>query len=359
MEYHYDIDNYFGGKNILKHNTEVLNCIKDYASRNIDALSSPMLDIIVFGDTERKKFIQAYKLDEFKFKAFASTHELLSNDWVTFSDPLNLALFLSFAHSNKREFLEFIGIKMMSALFYKYYNKDGSLNPDIMRFIVYGMVDGKPVMSKKYLLKSEGSTMGVIRATISTFADEFLNKKYKNKNLNSDEALLDCLNSLRTRLNLSMRGVRDLYEKNKMHRLYENQDIYDEENNITQQNETIKLTTLNAKITEKITAGLDGSLVRRTNNVRYYEFIKLIYENDRDSLLEFCLYLVRFYAEKTDSINFDIMKRDFVSVVTRAKGLDQSFIYSMVEKYVIKDKLFVRSFLNMHVVLIYDLILRI
>ena len=358
MALNYDIDKYFGSSNITKRNQAVLNCIRDYTSRNYQVLTSPMLEILVFGDIEKRKFIQAYGINEFEFKAFASTHEILSNDWATFSDPLNLALFLSYAHSKKREFLDFLGIKMMSSLFYKYYNKDGSLNPDIMRFVVYGMKNGKPVMSKKYLLKSEGDTMGVIRATMDTFADEYLKKKYNYKNLNSDEALLDCINSIKTRLNLVMRGIRDLYEENKNFRLYEQQDIYDEDTNITVENETVKFTTLNAKISEKIIAGIDGNLVRRTNNVRYYDYIKLIYDNNRQELIDFCQYLVKFYSEKSDSVSFENMKTSFISVVTRAKGLDQSFIYEMVDKYAIKDKLFVRSFLNMHVLLIYDIIVK-
>lgn len=358
MAVSYDIDKYFGGKEITKRNQAVLACIKDYSSKNYEALTTPMLEIIVFGDVERKKFVNAYHINEYEFKAFAKTNELLRNDWATFSDPLNLALFLSFAHSNKQEFLEFLGIKMVSALFFKYYSKDGSLNPNIMRYIVYGVKDGKAVMSKKYLLKSEGDTIGVIRATIKTFTDEYLKNKYKKQDIYSDEALLDCLNSLKTRFNLVMRGIRDLYEQNKDYRLYENQDIYTDELNITVENETIKLSTLNAKITDKLIHGVDGQLVKRTNNLRYYEYIKEIYANDLQELIDYCHYLVSFYGEKADDVSFDNMKKNFVSVVTRAKGLNQDFIYAMAEKYVIKDKLFIRSFLNMHVVLIYDLLVK-
>ena len=358
MAVSYDIDKYFGSDSIKKYNSAVLKCIKDYTSKNYDALTSPMLEVIVFGDVERKKFIHAYQINEYDFRAFAKSNVLLRNDWVAFNDPLNLALFLSYAHTNKLEFLEFLGIKMISALFFKYYSKDGSLNPNIMRYIVYGVKDGKAVMSKKYLLKSEGDTIGVVRATIKTFVDEYLENKYKRTPMTTDEALLDCINSLRTRFNLVMRGIRDLYEQNKDKRLYENQDIYTDDLNITVENETIKLASLNAQITDKLVHGIDGSLIRRTNNLRYYDYIKEIYANDLEALIDFCHYLVEFYGEKTDDVSFDNMKKNFVSVVTRAKGLDQSFIYDMVEKYVIKDKLFVRSFLNMHVVLIYDILVK-
>lgn len=353
----YDIDTYFGGKTITKYNSEVLRCIKDYTTNNLEALSTPLLELIVFGDYERSKFIKAYHIDERDFANFASTQEFLKNGWITVNDPLNLALYLSFVHTGKREFLEFLGIKMMSSLMYKYYTKNGSLNPGIMRFIVYGMKNNKPVMSNKYLLKSEGDTIGMIKAIINTVVEDHLKKRYHNKNLNADEIVIDVINSISTRLNLSMRGIRDLYDQYKNERLYEQQDINTEEINITVENETIKLATLNAKISEKIIGGLDTTLVRRTGNVKYFDEIKAIYESDRQGVIEFCQYLLKFYASKTNNLSFENMKENFVGVVTKAKGIDMSFILSMVDKYQIRDKQFPRSFLNMHVVLVYDLIL--
>ena len=323
-----EISEYFGGSGITKYHPQVLKLISDYMTRNADALSTPLLEIVVFGNGERRKFLQAYNIDEGEFRAFARTHRILKMGWDTPNDPLSLALLLSYLHTGKKEFLEFLGIKFLTGLMYKYYTKNGSLNPGIMKFILYGIKDGKPVMSQKYLLKSEGSSVGMVKAVI------------------------------RTRMNLNMRGVRDLYDQYKNERMYDQKDIRDEETNITVENETIKIASLKAAISEKINRGLDTNLIKRTNNLYYYEEFKTVYADHLNDVINYCHYLVDFYGEKAPSLSFEAMKRNFVSIVNRAKGIDDTFPEQMKSEYQIRGREWSRAFSRFHIVLIYDIIIR-
>lgn len=353
-----EIYEFFGGKNITKSHPQVLRLIADYMTRNADALATPLLELVVFGNGERRKFMQAYGIDEGEFRAFAHTHRILKLGWDTPNDPLSLALLISYLETGKREFIEFLGIKFLTGLMYKYYTKNGSLNPGIMRFIVYGMKDNKPVMSQKYLLKSEGSSLGMVKAIMKTVTDEFIKNKFKKDELLIDDVVVYILMSIRTRVNHNMRGVRDLYDQYKNERLYDQKDVYDEETNITVENETIKLASLKAQIAEKLSLGLDASLVRRTNNTMYYEEFKKIYEEHLKDVITYCEYLVDFYGEKAPSFSFEAMKRNFVGIVAKAKHIDMTFPEAMKDKYQIRGREFARCFLKLHIVLIYDIIVK-
>lgn len=353
-----EISEYFGGTGITKHHPQVLKLISDYMTRNADALSTPLLEVVVFGNGERRKFLQAYNIDEGEFRAFARTHRILKLGWDTPNDPLSLALLLSFLHTGKREFLEFLGVKFLTGLMYKYYTKNGSLNPGIMRFILYGVKDGKPVMSQKYLLKSEGSSVGMVKAVMRTVAEDFIQTKFKKDELLIDDVIVYILMSIRTRMNLNMRGVRDLYDQYKDERMYDQKDIRDEETNITVENETVKIASLKASISEKINRGLDMNLIKRTNNLYYYEEFKVVYADHLNDVINYCHYLVDFYAEKAPSLSFEAMKRNFVSVVNRAKGIDDTFPEQMKSEYQIRGREWSRAFSRFHIVLIYDIIIR-
>ena len=146
--------------------------------------------------------------------------------------------------------------------------------------------------------------------------------------------------------------------KTKNERLYDQKDVYDEETNITVENETIKLASLKAQIAEKLSLGLDASLVRRTNNTMYYEEFKKIYEEHLKDVITYCEYLVDFYGEKAPSFSFEAMKRNFVGIVAKAKHIDMTFPEAMKAKYQIRGREFPRSFLKLHIVLIYDIIVK-
>ena len=53
-----EISEYFGGSSITKYHPQVLKLISDYMTRNADALSTPLLEVVVFGNGERRKFLQ-------------------------------------------------------------------------------------------------------------------------------------------------------------------------------------------------------------------------------------------------------------------------------------------------------------
>jgi len=52
------------------------------------------------------------------------------------------------------------------------------------------------------------------------------------------------------------------------------------------------------------------------------------------------------------------MKRNFVGIVAKAKHIDMTFPEAMKTKYQIRGREFPRSFLKLHIVLIYDIIVK-
>ena len=213
-------------------------------------------------------------------------------------------------------------------------------------------------MSQKYLLKSEGSSVGMVKAVMGTVADDFIKVKFKKDELLIDDVVVYILMSIRTRMNLNMRGVRDLYDQYKNERMYDQKDIRDEETNITVENETIKLASLKVAISEKINRGLDMNLIKRTNNLYYYEEFKAVYADHLNDVINYCHYLVDFYGEKAPSLSFEAMKRNFVSIVNRAKGIDDTFPEQMKSEYQIRGREWSRAFSRFHIVLIYDILIR-
>lgn len=353
----YDIDNFFGGKNISKRSSMVLQCIQEYMKLNESALNTPMYATVKFGAIHHERFMRAYGIDPREFSKFAKQHDILSQGWYIVNDPINLALYLTYVHTGKREFLDFLGIKFVTSMMYKYYDRDGSLNPDIMRFVVEGVDQyGKPIMSNKWLIKTEGSTTRFIKAIVNTFIHEHLQKKYKGKNLNEDEILVSNINSLSDRINGAMRKIRGIYEDYKEFRMYEQGDVRNEESTISVDNESAKLTTLRNLVSESIINGMDVQSLKDINGSKFYPVISNIYENDRTKVLEYCKYLIDFYIEKVGNAIFTGMDVRFTQTVTKSKGRDDSIVNNLATKYGVRDRQFSKVFIDMHVLMIRKLI---
>lgn len=353
----YEIDNFFGGKNITKVNTTVIKCIQEYMKLNEPALNTPMYETVKFGAIHHERFMRAYGIDMRLFQKFAKQHDILSQGWYVVNDPINLALYLSYVHSGKREFLDFLGIKFVTSMMYKYYDRDGSLNPDIMRFVVEGVDQyGKPIMSNKWLLKTEGSTTRFVKALVDTFIHEFLQKKNKGKALNEDETIVSNVNSLSDRINGAMRKIRGIYEEYRDFRMYEQGDVRNEENSISVDNESAKLTTLRTLVSDSIINGMDVQSLKDINGSKFYPVISNMYANDRAKILEYCKYLIDFYIEKIGNAVFTGMDARFTQTVTKSKGRDDSIVSNLATKYGIRDRQFSRVFVDMHVLMIRKLI---
>lgn len=353
----YEINDYFGDKKICSTYPQVLAVIREFMKNNQEALNTPLYATVQFGDSYHEKFIRAFKIDFKDFKRFAKTHDILSQGWIIVNDPVNLALYLGYVHSGKREYIDFLAMKFMTSQMYKYYDKDGGLNSDIMRFIVEGVDNnGKPIMSNRWLLKTEGSTVRYVKAIVDTYINEHLKGKYKNKNLNEDDILIANIHSLSDRLNGSMRKIRDLYARYAQFRMYEQGDVIDQDTLISVENESAKLNTLRSLISESIISGMDVTSLKRVGGSKFYNVMSIIYDEHRSEVLDYCKYLVDFYLEKRGLATFTGMNVYFVDTVTKAKGRDDSLVTRLIGEYGIKDRSFNKVFLEMHVILIRGLI---
>lgn len=356
----YAIDGFFGGKDITKVGPNVIRLIQSYMKDNERALNTPMYETVKFGAVHYERFMSAYGIKQREFEKFAKQHDILCQGWHVVNDPINLALYLSYVHSGKREFLDFLGIKFMTSMMWKYYDRDGSLNPDIMRFVVEGVDQyGKPIMTNKWLLKTEGSTTRYVKALVDTFINDFLGKKNKGKTLNEDETIINNINSLSDRINGSMRKLRGIYADYKDFRMYEQGDVRNEENNISVDNESAKLTTLRNLISESIINGMDVQSLKDVNGGKFYPVISNMYENDRAKILEYSKYLVDFYIEKIGNAIFTGMEYRFTQTVTKSKGRDDTIVFNLATKYGVRDRLFPKVFVDMHVLMIRKLISRV
>lgn len=353
------LNEYFGDKDITKHNTAVMRTINAYMHQNINALSTPLYELITFGSIWKKRFLIAYGIDEKDFKEFVKKSEVLDSSWNTVTDPINMALYMSYVHTNKSEFLNFIGVKMLTSTMFKYYNKNGGLNPSIMRYIVEGVdAKGKPVMSERYLLKQKGSTMAMCIAIMQTVEHDFIKGKYRGKDLRDDKIAIEIINSISARMNLTMRRIRSLYELNKDSRMWQEADMTNAEMSISNETESVKVNTLLASVSSSILSGMNVELLKQVHGTKYFKKINMMYNDDTQKIIDYCNYIISFYTTKKGQVTFASMKRDFYSVVVKGKGRDDSIIESLKAKYIIRDRNFNKIFIQMHALLIYRIIIR-
>lgn len=184
----------------------VIDTINNYYANNTNALADGLReDFIVFGNTNRNRFYDAYKVDDSNWKKFTKDNKKIIKN-KTFDDFLYPLLFTSYLDTGNRLFLEMLMIVEIGSKFKKYF-KYGVTNSDKMSYVLEHL-------SGKYLIKKSGSLYLACQEQLTTILESKAdNLKIAFSQPKDDGNFQYIVNRISTSINDLMKGIsREFYK---------------------------------------------------------------------------------------------------------------------------------------------------
>lgn len=294
--------------------------INDYFHNNADALSDGLVEYhIVFGNTNRNRFYEAYKLDERDYKEFKRKHgKIIKN--LAADDLLYLALYCSYVDTKDKIFLYMLGIIELGSKFKKYFIY-GVSNPAKMKYVLENL-------SNKFMIKKYGSLFLTIQEQLNTIVDGQSETGSKDtklakmwKNPKNDESYNYIVNRISTTINSTMKSISREFHTTKDSVIYTQSEVNDSEDKISLNNNSIIIANLKNIIDNYSPNNIDYDILKtlRINSpIKKTIFKTLLLDKSKKYFQRISNIYIDYYVDQIDT-DFIKMKRDFLNKSINAR----------------------------------------
>lgn len=294
--------------------------INDYFHNNADALSDGLVEYhIVFGNTNRNRFYEAYKLDERDYKEFKRKHgKIIKN--LAADDLLYLALYCSYVDTKDKIFLYMLGIIELGSKFKKYFIY-GVSNPAKMKYVLENL-------SNKFMIKKYGSLFLTIQEQLNTIVDGQSESGSKDtkltkmwKNPKNDESYNYIVNRISTTINSTMKSISREFHTTKDSVIYTQSEVNDSEDKISLNNNSIIIANLKNIIDNYSPNNIDYDILKtlRINSpIKKTIFKTLLLDKSKKYFQRISNIYIDYYVDQIDT-DFIKMKRDFLNKSINAR----------------------------------------
>lgn len=294
--------------------------INDYFHNNADALSDGLVEYhIVFGNTNRNRFYEAYKLDERDYKEFKRKHgKIIKN--LAADDLLYLALYCSYVDTKDKIFLYMLGIIELGSKFKKYFIY-GVSNPAKMKYVLENL-------SNKFMIKKYGSLFLTIQEQLNTIVDGQSESGSKDtklakmwKNPKNDESYNYIVNRISTTINSTMKSISREFHTTKDSVIYTQTEVNDSEDKISLNNNSIIIANLKNIIDNYSPNNIDYDILKtlRINSpIKKTIFKTLLLDKSKKYFQRISNIYIDYYVDQIDT-DFIKMKRDFLNKSINAR----------------------------------------
>lgn len=294
--------------------------INDYFHNNADALSDGLVEYhIVFGNTNRNRFYEAYKLDERDYKEFKRKHgKIIKN--LAADDLLYLALYCSYVDTKDKIFLYMLGIIELGSKFKKYFIY-GVSNPAKMKYVLEHL-------SNKFMIKKYGSLFLTIQEQLNTIVDGQSETGSKDtklakmwKNPKNDESYNYIVNRISTTINSTMKSISREFHTTKDSVIYTQSEVNDSEDKISLNNNSIIIANLKNIVDNYSPNNIDYDILKtlRINSpIKKTIFKTLLLDKSKKYFQRISNIYVDYYVDQIDT-DFIKMKRDFLNKSINAR----------------------------------------
>lgn len=287
---------------------EVIKVINKYLSNNADALADGLVnDFIIFGNTNRERFYEVYKLNEHDWKAFIKANKGLLTNQVN-DDLLYALLFTSYVDTRDRIFLDMLAIAEIGSKFHKYF-KHGVSNPAKMKYVLENL-------SNKFSIKKNGGLFITVQDQITTIINSNARElKSKFSNLKGDHESQYIVNRISTSINGTMKALSKQYYNTNDKVLFTQTELQDDGNNISLTNNSVIISNLKGVILHYRPTNVDLDLLRalRINTPATKYICKKIYLDYEKKYMDRISNIYIDYFVKNFSQDYDEMKRSFIT----------------------------------------------
>lgn len=312
----------------------VARLINEYFHNNADALSDGLIEYhIVFGNTNRNRFYEAYKIDERDYKEFKHKHgKIIKN--LAADDLLYVALYCSYVDTKDKIFLDMLAVIELGSKFKKYFIY-GVSNPAKMKYVLENLSD-------KFMIKKYGSLFLMTQEQLNTIIvgrsdtgskDTKLAKMWKTPK--EDESYNYIVNRISTTINSSLKGISREFHTTKDSVIYTQTEVNDSEDKVSLNNNSIVIANLKNIIENYSPSTIDFDILKalRVNSpIKKHIFKKLLLDKSKKYFQRISYIYIDYYIDQVDT-DFIKMKRDFInkSINARMNSKDVKLIEKELE----------------------------
>lgn len=303
--------------------------INDFFRNNSEALADGLCVRIVFGNTLRERFYEAYKVDETIYKEFKRKHSgVIKNKAV--DDLIYLALFTSYIDTKDFIFLDMLSAVEIGSKHKKFF-KYGVTNPAKMKYVLENLSD-------KYDIKKTGSFFLMTQERVHKMPESSqLKQRFKEAKL--DENYNYIISRISTTINQSMKPIANAYLTTKDDVIYTQSElgVSDQDKLSDIQNNAVTIENLKSIIYNYDASSLDFDILKtlRINSSIKKAIIKRLFSDGEKKYFSTISIMYLDYYTETSSNDLEDMKRDYIRKCMNARMKSKEM--KEIEKSLSKD----------------------
>ena len=303
--------------------------INDFFRNNSEALADGLCVRIVFGNTLRERFYEAYKVDETIYKEFKRKHSgVIKNKAV--DDLIYLALFTSYIDTKDFIFLDMLSAVEIGSKHKKFF-KYGVTNPAKMKYVLENLSD-------KYDIKKTGSFFLMTQERVHKMPESSqLKQRFKEAKL--DENYNYIISRISTTINQSMKPIANAYLTTKDDVIYTQSElgVSDQDKLSDIQNNAVTIENLKSIIYNYDASSLDFDILKtlRINSSIKKAIIKRLFSDGEKKYFSTISIIYLDYYTETSSSDLEDMKRDYIRKCMNARMKSKEM--KDIEKSLSKD----------------------
>ena len=303
--------------------------INDFFRNNSEALADGLCVRIVFGNTLRERFYEAYRVDETIYKEFKRKHSgVIKNKAV--DDLIYLALFTSYIDTKDFIFLDMLSAVEIGSKHKKFF-KYGVTNPAKMKYVLENLSD-------KYDIKKTGSFFLMTQERVHKMPESSqLKQRFKEAKL--DENYNYIISRISTTINQSMKPIANAYLTTKDDVIYTQSElgVSDQDKLSDIQNNAVTIENLKSIIYNYDASSLDFDILKtlRINSSIKKAIIKRLFSDGEKKYFSTISIMYLDYYTETSSTDLEDMKRDYIRKCMNARMKSKEM--KEIEKSLSKD----------------------
>ena len=324
---------------------KVLEAIGKFLANNHESMLDGITKHIVkFGPLNESRIANLYNIPDQGWNKFRKSNKLLQRDMQVSGNLMRLCLVTSYFKTKNKTFLDFLAITMYGARFSRYFSK--GVKEHIMKHVIENVITGKS------LFKQHGSSYLVMQETVETMINakdtSEIGKAFIRQD---DQAIVDIINSMYTRINLMLNNIADhYYTTNKAEKTGYIISVSDEadDGKLSLSNNSLRISNLKNVINNLSTNNLDELILktlRLESSLKRACVTSILCNSNKRYFNKYADIYIDYYI-KNRGTDWNKMKRDFISFSNKARTNSKEM--KDIDTDVTKDiRVFVKNYLKM------------